>query len=111
MLLEVRKRNGPINFLGASIPTHNKLEAPLRRVVYVTLMVGSIVIHGDFGVGSEKGGEAFDGSLRKKRGSIGIRMSRFDKVFKFLFDSLVIIKEDGVVSRNIITGRVGARGG
>ena len=100
-----------MNLLGASIPTHNKLEAPLRRVVYVNLMVGSIVIHGDFGVGSEKDGEAFNGSPRRERGSVGIGTSRFDKVFKFRFDSLVIIKEDGAVSRDIITGRVGVGGG
>ena len=82
MLLEVRKRNGPINFLGASIPKHNKLEVPLRQVVYVTIMVGSTVIHGNFGVGSEKDGEAFNGSPRRERGSVGIGTSRFGKVFK-----------------------------
>ena len=64
-------------------------------------LVYSIVIHGDFGVGSEKGGEAFNGSLRMKRSGFGIGTSGFDRVFKIRFNSLVVTKEDGVVSIDI----------
>ena len=68
---------------------------------YEAMIIVSIVIDGDFGVGSEKGGEAFNEILGRKMSSFGIRTSTFDEVFRFLFYSLVTIKEDVVVYRDI----------
>ena len=102
VLFEIGKWYRPVHLSGSGITADNKMEAPLGCELDIPFVVGAIVIHGDFRVRVETGGDAIQGRLRWNVSRWGVGLANFGEFFEGRFDGSTIIQEDGVVDGYIV---------